>query len=501
MYGKVYLVGAGPGDPKLITVKGLELIRKADCIVYDRLIAPELLAYAGENCEKIYVGKADSRHTLPQEEINSLLVEKAKEYKNVIRLKGGDVYVFGRGGEEALYLREHGVAFEVVPGVSSATAGAAYAGIPVTHRGLADGFRVVTAHHREGAQEQIAFSTMTNEKETLVFLMGLSRVKEIAEGLLSVGRRKETPVAVISHATTPMQRTVTGNLTDIAERVSTANLTSPAMIVVGDTVTLQDGLDFMKQRPLWGRHYLVPKIGAEPSKLAELLRKNGAYVQERQVGSITGIPAVYTKKELEGVDVLLFTSANAVKWFMKNLSASGLDARALGSVRLAVIGTATANKLQEYGLCADFMPEHYNSDILVKELKQYMDEELRKEPFHKPVVWYPTAKNAKDDTVDALVQICECGRLNVYENREYTDEMQEKPKLCDFDGIFFTCASSAKRLLSGYAPEELANLGQDTAVYSIGPKCSVAITGLGIANVTEAAVSTCEGLANLVCKR
>ena len=245
MASMVYLVGAGPGDPGLVTVKGLELIKKADCIIYDRLSSPELLGYAGMDCERIYVGKADRHHTLPQEQINELLVEKAKEYHCVVRLKGGDVFVFGRGGEEGLYLREHGISYTVVPGVTSAIAGPAYAGIPVTHRGVATSFRVITGHRKNGEDlSEPDFTTMSDSKETLIFLMGLSRVRQIVDGLMQAGRNRQTPAAVISHATTEAQEICEGTLENLADRVEEAKLTSPALIIVGDVVVLRRQLHF-----------------------------------------------------------------------------------------------------------------------------------------------------------------------------------------------------------------------------------------------------------------
>ena len=494
----VYLVGAGPGDPGLVTVKGLELIKKADCIIYDRLSAPELLGYARLDCEKIYVGKADQHHTLPQEQINALLVEKAKEYACVVRLKGGDVFVFGRGGEEALFLREHGISYTVVPGVTSAVAGPAYAGIPVTHRGIATGFRVVTGHKKESEEmPQTDFSSMTDPKETLVFLMGLSKVRKIAENLIAAGRDKETPAAVISHATTEAQQVCEGTLSDIADLVENADITSPALIVVGDVVSLRKELSFFENRPLWGKHYLIAKIGEKPSRLTEMLRAKGAQTTECMTGEITGIPAVYTKQELEHVDVLLFTSANGVEYFMKNVFASGLDARALCHTRCVVIGPKTAVKLKTFGICADFMPEHANTPVLVQELKNYLDEVFRGDPFKRAVVWYPTAENAKDDLVDALLSFCDCGRLNVYENMPCETGL---PPLGEdaFDALFFTCASSAERLLGSLSLKEREALASVTDIYSIGPKCSAALRELGVSPVIEAAVNTYEGLVNCV---
>ena len=497
---KVYLVGAGPGDPGLITVKGMELIKKADCIIYDRLAAPELLGYARRDCELFYVGKADSRHTLPQEKINELLVEKAGEYHCVVRLKGGDVFVFGRGGEEGIYLREHGISFSVVPGVSSAVAGPAYAGIPVTHRGIATSFRVITGHKRDSHEmPDLDFSGMMDPSETLVFLMGLSKVRQIAEGLIAAGRDKETPAAVISHATTEAQSVCSGTLSDIADRVERKGLTSPALIVVGDVVTLRESLRFYEDKPLWGFKYLVAKIGQEPSRLTAMLREKGAQVRECRVGEIMGIPAKYSRTELENVDILIFTSANAVTYFMRNVFASGLDARALSHAKAAVIGQKTQQKLKEYGICADFIPEHANSKAFAKELKGYVEQMFQGNPFKRAKVWYPMAKNAKEQLVDELLEFCDCGRLDVYENVPCPMELPEE--LTDFDALFFTCASSAERLLKGQEPKVIEKMGEHTKIYSIGPKCSAALSGLGVSPVIEAAVNNYEGLVNCVLQK
>lgn len=502
MSGKVYLVGAGPGDPELVTIKGMELIRKADCIVYDRLLSPELLGYTRADCECIYVGKEDRHHTLPQEEINELLVEKAKRYHCVVRLKGGDPYVFGRGAEEALYLREHGVSFVVVPGVSSSIAGAAYAGIPVTHRGLATGFRVITAHNRKDEMPDMDFTSMLDVNETLVFLMGLSKVEEIAKGLLSAGRKADTPVAVIAHATLMSQQVCVGTLCDIAQKVGERQLTSPAIIVVGDVVQLHTALQFFEQRPLWGRRYLVPKIGREPSRISLLLREKGAQVQECMVGRLVGIPAHYTAQELKQVDILLFTSKNGVDYFMRNLFSSGLDVRAVSHMKFAVIGQNTAKRLKTYGLSADLMPEHAHGEALAKELQEYIAHTFSGNPFRRIAVWYPTARNAKDQLVDTLLSFCDCGRLDVYENQPFVPGEKEPFGIPDpeewrnFDGILFTCASSAGRLLGGVPAEQLASLLAQTTIYSIGPKCSLELTKLGVSPVVEAAVCSCEGLLN-----
>ncbi len=275
--GKVYLVGAGPGDPGLITVAGLQRLKEADVIVYDRLVAPALLDEASAEAERIFVGKvAGESHD--QEAINRLLVEKAREGKRVVRLKGGDPFVFGRGGEEAEALREAGVPFEVVPGVTSAVAVPAYAGIPVTHRGLASTFAVITGHEdpeKPGDRASIG-PKLATAVDTLVFLMGTKTLPEIVEKLVANGRAAETPVAVIRWGTTPEQRTVVGTLADIVERVREAGLTPPAITVVGEVVRLREKLSWFEERPLFGKRVLITRTRRQASVLARLLAAEGA---------------------------------------------------------------------------------------------------------------------------------------------------------------------------------------------------------------------------------
>ncbi len=245
--GKVYLTGAGPGDIDLLTVKALRVVREADVIIYDRLANPAILDESKEGCEKVYVGKADGRHTLPQDQINEVIYQKALEYDVVVRLKGGDPLVFGRGGEEAKYLKERGIAYEFIPGVTSAISVPAYAGIPVTHRGVAVSFKVVTGHEAPNKeQSQVDWDAMKAD-ETIVFLMGLHNLKNIAANLIRIGKRPETPVAVISQGTTPKQRSVTGTLETIYDRVKAAQLQTPALIVVGEVVRLKKDLEWIDE--------------------------------------------------------------------------------------------------------------------------------------------------------------------------------------------------------------------------------------------------------------
>ncbi len=302
MAGRVYLVGAGPGDPGLITVRGREAIRQADCILYDRLISPLLLEEAKPECEKIYVGKENHHHTMKQEEINRLLVKKAYEYPRVVRLKGGDVYVFGRGGEEGMALAEKGISFQVIPGLSSCTAGPAYAGIPVTHRGIVGGFHVVTAHDRKDQLAYIDFEAMARGRDTCIFLMGRSKIREITQGLMDGGMLPDTKAAVISHATTAKQRVCVAELADLADKAEREQMPAPALIVVGDVVGLREQLNVLDDGRQSDRKVLIPKLDSGISKLSRLLLDQGITAKEIKLGEIVYLEHVIRPDTLSGVD-------------------------------------------------------------------------------------------------------------------------------------------------------------------------------------------------------
>lgn len=489
--GLVSLVGAGPGDPELITAKGLQAIRQAGCIVYDRLVCPALLLQAPSSCEKIYVGKASRHHTMKQEDINRLLIRKSMEYGRVVRLKGGDCYVFGRGGEEGLALQEHGVPFEVIPGISSALAGPAYAGIPVTHRGIASGFHVVTAHSQKDELADMDFDAMARGTDTCVFLMGLDKVPEIAGRLLAAGMPADTGAALISHATTPRQKTLVSDLRHLAEEADRACLSSPALIVVGEVVKLRDSLNFFEKRPLFGRRYLLPFIGPESSALAGLLREQGAAVDEVQVGTIQACPAGLTAELLRETDWLLFTSKNGVEHFFANLSNARLDLRNLGDCRIAAIGGKTAEALQRRGLYADLIPDTWNSRALALTLKTILSADEH--------VLYLRAKEGDRFLEETLSGLCRFEERAVYENAETAEIVPPKndsfePAL--YDGILFTCASSAGRLYHALG-EILAKNRQH--LYSIGPKTTAALASLGFFDVKEADEASYEGMVRMLC--
>lgn len=488
MAGQVILVGAGPGSPGLLTIQGRQEVEQADCIVYDRLASPEILAFAKEECEMIYVGKENHHHTMNQEDINELLVKKSMEYNRVVRLKGGDPYVFGRGGEEFLYLNEKGIDCQVVPGISSSLAGLAYAGIPITHRGVAHGFHVVTAHNRKDELADIDFHAMAQGKETCVFLMGLSKLGEITEHLRKAGMDQDTAAAVISCATRPEQRTVTGTLADIAEKAEEAKLISPALIVVGNVVKLRDSLNFFEQKPLFGKKYLIPKIGRKPSELAGKLRELGAATVEIPVGRIHFLkPEIDLQKQLQKAEYLIFTSRNGVQGFFQALEEQGLDSRSLAGCRIGVIGNETEKVLKKYGIRADFMPDQFTSLSFEKKLQEILPKD------HRAFVLFAGPKSMKSELGKKLSGRCEWVELPVYENLplDIDESLLQQGRNCD--GVFFTCASSAERLVSAYK-----GTLPDMQVYSIGIKCSKKLEELGITRVIEAKVSNYQGMLDII---
>ncbi len=360
MSGTVYLVGAGPGDPGLLTVRAVELIAAADVILYDRLIPPEALAHAREGAEVVYVGKEGEGPQFPQDDTHALLLEHARAGRNVVRLKGGDPFVFGRGGEEALVLAEAGIPFEVVPGVTAGVAAPAYAGIPVTHREVAGGVAFVTGHDSAGSA--IDWPGLARFPGTLVFYMGVRTLSRIAEQLIAEGRPADQPVAVVERGTLPGQRTVTATLGDIAERAAAAGIRAPAITVVGEVAGLRERLAWIESRALHGRTVAVTRARAQASALAARLRALGATVVEAPAIRIR--PLAEPLPPLDGYDLLCVTSPNGAELLMDRVR----DARALAGLRIAAIGPGTARALRERGIEPDVVPERAVAEGLVEAL-------------------------------------------------------------------------------------------------------------------------------------
>jgi uroporphyrinogen III methyltransferase/synthase len=374
--GKVYLVGGGPGDPGLITQKGWDCLARAEVVVYDRLLDQHLLKVVSPKAERVYVGKAAGAHTRSQSQINQLLVEKAKEGKTVVRLKGGDPFVLGRGGEEAEALAYNHVPFEIVPGISSAVAAPAYAGIPVTYRRLASSFAVITGHEAPGkVSSSINWEKLATAVDTLVFLMGIKNLPQIVAKLIEHGRSPNTPVAIIKEGTTPEQETVVGRLGDIVAKAEEHHLTPPAVVVVGEVVKLREKLRWFDNRPLFGKRILVTRARLQASALSQLLSERGAEPIE--------LPAIGIQTIADGGDLeraignlhsyqwAIFTSSNGVEAFFERLEALKLDSRALNGLKIGAIGPATAQALIARSIIPDYVPEVYSSEGLIAGLKGY----------------------------------------------------------------------------------------------------------------------------------
>ena len=361
---KVYLVGAGPGDPGLFTLRGKELLEKADVVVYDYLANHSLLQWARPDAELIYVGKKAGAHALPQDEINKLLVKKAGEGKLVARLKGGDPYIFGRGGEEAEELLNAGVEFEEVPGISSAIAGPAYAGIPLTHRAFASSVTLITGHEdpdKPGSAHN--WKALAAGANTLVFVMGMKKLPEIARKLIEAGLQPDTPAALVYWGTTPRHRSLVSTLEKLPQEAVAQSFTNPSLIVVGGVVSLHDRLNWFEKKPLLGRGIVVTRAREQASGLANMLAELGAEVIQFPTINISPL-ADYGKVDalvakLNEYDWLIFTSVNGVRQFWRRLAACGKDSRALGGRKVAAIGPATAEELRARGIEPDFIPEKY----------------------------------------------------------------------------------------------------------------------------------------------
>ena len=368
MNGTVYLVGAGPGDPKLLTRRGLELLQECDCIVYDALIGRELLDLARDDAELIFVGKRSGQHSMTQDEINALLVELAQSGSSVCRLKGGDPFVFGRGGEEALFCAAHEVPFQIVPGVSSSIAAPAYAGIPVTQRDVAASFAVVTGHTAGDDAPPEALPVA----DTLVFLMGIKALPVIVRRLLERGESNDKPVAVVRWGTTSNQQTVVGTLSTIEAQVKRAGLKTPALIVVGDVVQLREELRWFDTRPLWGQTVVVTRAREQASSLVSGLEALGATVLQCPTIRVEPLPeTVVLDEELPRLmrnEWVVFTSTNGVDAFFRRMRDLGFDARAFGPTQVAAIGPATKRALQRRGIEPDYVPDSSISEAVAQGL-------------------------------------------------------------------------------------------------------------------------------------
>ncbi len=486
--GVVYLVGAGPGDPGLMTARSLELIASADAIYYDRLIPPGALDGAREDAELVYVGKQPGVPSVPQGEIGARLVEAGRAGKSVVRLKGGDPFVFGRGGEEGEALREAGVEFEVVPGVTAGVAATAYAGIPVTHRDDASAVAFVTGHEDpEKAESALDWAALASFPGTLVFYMGVKRLGENAAALIEAGRDPGEPAAAIERGTWPGQRTVTATLGTIAEAVAGEEIKAPALIVVGEVARRREELEWLERRPLHGKRVVVTRARAQASGLAATLRGLGAEVVE--------LPAIRIEPRIESEEVrkvaralaiyelVCLTSPNGVRLLFEAMEAAGLDARSLAGVTVAAIGPGTARALAERGVLADVVPERFVAEGLIEALEDTEVSGAR--------VLVARAAEARDVLPDALRERgAEVDVVALYETvREQPGEIEiEAAQSADY--VTFTSSSTVTNLAEALGDR----FPKGARVVSIGPITSETVRAAGLEVDVEAERHDIDGL-------
>lgn len=434
MKKKVYLVGAGPGDVGLLTIKGKAILERADVVVYDRLVGNRIIDMIPQNAEKINVGKNVGCHPVAQEQINQILLEKAKENKLVVRLKGGDPFVFGRGGEELELLAKHGIQFEIVPGITSAISAAAYAGIPVTHRDFCSSLHIITGHARKDGKLHIDYKSLVRLNGTLVFMMSVGSVKEIAEGLMNSGMPKSNAVAVVENGTRLNQRKFVGCLSDIGEIVLQNRVQSPAAIIVGEVCTLSSKFDWFNKSvlPLMGIRVLVTNPNSRASRMSDLLYQYGADAVVYPCIKTTAID--FDLNTLHDSPWICFTSAFGVERFFNRLEQAGLDSRCLYGKKIAVVGSQTANELSSHGIRPDFIPTVFDGIHLANEL-------LEKQLAHGDKITLYRAKIGGNE----LPELLRKGGIIVNDvpiyDTEYTCDSKQGICTDEFDYITFTSAS------------------------------------------------------------
>lgn len=498
--GKVYLAGGGCGDPGLLTVKAKDILTKADVVVYDALVNESFLNDARADAEIVYVGKRAGNHAMRQEDINALLVQKGLEGKLVLRLKGGDPYVFGRGGEEGEDLYDAGVPFEVIPGITSVIGGLAYAGIPITHRDCVSSFHVITGHLKSNAYDgssDLDWPVLGKLKGTIVFLMGVKNLEKICDELVKNGMNPEMPVAVVHRASTPYQRVVTGNLSTIYDIATAAKITAPSLIVVGEVVNKRQKLRFFDEKPLFGKNIIVTRSREQSSQMVEKITELGGNAIEFPTIKIVPINEAACDEKvkcLTDYSHIIFTSINGVEIFFDSLTRCGKDARAFGNLHITAIGEGTKNALLARGLQADFVPDKYVGEELVSGLAPLLNKDSR--------VLIPRSKNARIYVVEELSKICPVDEVQSYETiREdhATVDPLEILNNKEIDYITFTSSTTVEFFVEKIGAAHIDAINSAKAV-SIGPQTSKKCLELGIAVDIEAETYTIQGMLDAILK-
>jgi uroporphyrinogen III methyltransferase/synthase len=501
--GTVYLVGAGPGDAGLLTLRGAELLQRADVVVYDALVNAELLRLASKTAEIIYGGKRAKDHAIPQDELNQLLVTKAKEGKCVVRLKGGDPYIFGRGGEEAEELAAAKVPFEVVPGVSSIVAGPNYAGIPITHREHCSSFTVITGHEDPTkAESSIDWALMAKLPGTKIVLMGVERIREIAGQLVANGMPAKTPVAMVRWGTTGRQQSIEGTLETIADIVAEKKFSAPAVTVIGGVVALRKKLNWFEQRPLFGRRIVVTRTRDQASQLSRQLLELGAEVLE--IPTIRTVPAeerVLLMEAMVGLnsyDWIVFTSPNGVAHFFDAFFKGFEDLRDIGGVRIAAVGPATAAKLRELHLKVDLMPDVYIASAIGKAFAKFESIENLKILLLRAEVANPDLPKTLE-ALGAIVDDVACYRT-IPETEDFNGAAADLLEN-GADWITFTSSSTVENFHARFDLPKLLAKFPALKLASIGPETTKALADLGLAPTAEAKPHNLDGLVKAVTPR
>ncbi|MDQ5987876.1 MAG: uroporphyrinogen III methyltransferase / synthase [Syntrophus sp. SKADARSKE-3] len=476
--GKVYIVGAGPGDPGLITIKGIRCIEEAEVIIFDHLVSEELLRYAKTDVRLIYAGKQGGDHTLSQDEINHRLVEEASRGRIVTRLKGGDPFIFGRGGEEALMLSAAGIPFDIVPGVTSAIAVPAYAGISLTQRGYTSTLAFVTGHE-DPTKERSAINWQALAGiGTLVFLMGVKNLSQIAESLIENGKPAETPAALIRWGTTTQQKTLTATLGTIAGQAEAAGFSPPSILVVGDVVAIREQLNWFETKPLFGKGIVITRPEAQAESLSDLLLDMGAraihFPTIRIVAPESWTDCDNALAQLQTYQWMIFTSANGVRFFFERLQASGHDIRDLKDIRFCTIGPATAEAIKKMGLRVDLIPREYISEGIVQAFENVNLQGAK--------VLLPRAEQARDVIPEGLTRLgAQVDVVTVYRTINSGREKKELEPLLnsgEVDVITFTSPSTVANFMEIMGKDFV--LPQTVKIAVIGPVTAAAAEKAGM---------------------
>ncbi len=493
--GIVYLVGAGPGDRKLITLKGVECLQRADVLIYDLLLNDALLEHCPAHTEKIRAPDPRVRATR-QTELNQMLIAHAKAGKVVVRLKGGDPYIFGRGAEEAVALTEAGIPFEVVPGITSAIAASAYAGIPVTHRDYASSVALVTGHSAAlRPDSNINWEHLATAVDTVVIYMGVAHLRQITERLITHGRAPQTPVSLVRVGTTPQQRVIQGTLDDIVQKVRAAQLKSPAVIIVGEVNRLREQLRWFDTKPLFGKRILVTRARAQASEFADLLEANGAEVVQLPTIKIRPIENVDIPSP-KGYDWIIFTSVNAVEIFYKHLRENGKDSRAFGAGKICAVGLKTVNALNRIGIYPDFVPSCARASAIAAEITGVNEKKILLPRAKIATAGLPNGLREKGAIVDDVALY---DTIKVVSNNR--DDIEADLLSGRINFVTFTSSSTVTNFLEMFPAHKPAILLADVKVAVIGPTTEKTAIAYGIQVDVIAKEASIESLAEAVIQK